>query len=1188
MKTTNGRKLDSIATGIFILTAIFGLATPTIFAQAGQSELTGSVTDANGAAISAAQIVLTETATGQTTETQTDGGGVFIFTNVKPGIYSITFTAANFNTLIREGVTLTTGERIRADQTLAVAAGQETVTINSDAPLLRSETGSLGQVIDNRKVIDLPLNGRSFFSLVGLAAGVAQPPRTTEGASLPRINGGRPRTNEYIFDGISVLQPEPGQVAFSPVIDAIQEFKVEVNVPSAEFGRFNGGVVNLTTKAGTNDLRGSIFEFFRNEKLNARNLFAPATAANPNKPVYRRNQFGGVVGGPLPFLNFGEGGSVTSSGKNRTFFFADYQGTRQLIARPRASTVPTLAQRTGNFASSLGLPLYSETNIVNGVTVTTVVTRPNNPNSNTTNMPTPNAPINVTGTDGGVFQVRQNQIFRPSDKRAYVANIIPAGDFDAVARLLLNRFPLPTQTGAANNFTRIANEEQNQDQFDVRIDHNLSDSGRIFGRYSYAKDFSDPVAPLPDGSGTILNGAIGTTDTKADALVLNYTQTFDSDKINELRFGYTARKVNRRSIALVGSDTAVLRGLPLGAQFQETLPTYNIAGFQQLGSAPNTATDFSTNVTEIYDAVSFARGRNSLKFGGDFRRERLNVVQPPSPTGNYVFSNVLSNSQGAAGIPTAISGGLASATGNPLASFLLGQVQTFTVDLQPSEIRPRAKFLELFAQDDVRVNSRLTLNLGVRYTLNFPSTEKDNQAAVFNLQTQQLDYLGINGNPAAARELHKLNFAPRVGLAYRFDEKTVIRVGYGVTWIEQAGITTPFTTPFFPFVQTVTQRTLNNIAPAFQLSNGGSVQPLAATANAGLGQGVFGVDRDLGSGYVQQWNIGIQRAITNDLVFEIAYAGSKITHVGIPDVNINQLTAAQLALGSQLTQMVPNPCFGRVPVSSSIGGATVPLAQTLRPFPCYTTVSLYRNNVGNTNYNALQAKIEQRLSNNLSFLAAYTRSKLIDEASSVFDATIQTGPIANFPVADSFNRNLERDVSTGDLPNVFAASVVYDLPRYGNENGFVGRLLNGWSLNGIVNAQSGVPVAVTQATNFNAFAGFGTQRPNLLRNPNLPTDRQTTAQWFDITAFTLAPQFTIGSSSRNPVRAPHYRNIDFSVIKRTNLTETTNIEFRAEIFNLTNTPPLGSPNTSFGSAAFGTITTAGDPRVIQFGLKLNF
>ncbi len=1131
---------------------VFVFSFSTAMGQAAQSELSGYLTDQTGAVIAGATVLLTETSTGKITTGITNRDGLYLFANQRPGIYRVRFSYTNFVPFSRN-VTLTTGERIRLDATLEIGYFDPVgVDIAADAPLLRSDTSSLGQVIDNKKIVDLPLNGRSFFSLIGLAAGVAQPPRTTEGASLPRINGGRPRTNEYLFDGISVLQPEPGQVAFSPVIDAVQEFKVEINNPSAEFGRFNGGVINLTTKSGTNGFHGSVFEFFRNEQLNARNLFAPRASANPNKPVYRRNQFGGVIGGPII--------------KDKTFFFADYQGTRQLVGRVRTSTVPSAANRNGDFSSNLGALLYRTSMDA----VTTISTG--------------NTPILVTDTSGNSIQVRQNQIFRPSDKHAYVGNVIPLADFDATSRILLARFPLPTAVGAANNFTRIANETQNQDQFDIRIDHNLSDRARIFGRYSYAKDLSDPVAPLPDGSGTIANGAIGTTDTKADSLVLNYTQTFATDKINELRFGYTARKVGRKSTATVGADSAVLRGLPTGAQFRDTLPTYSIAGFQQLGSAPNTATDFSTNVTEIFDAVSFVKGRNSFKFGGDLRIERLDVIQPPSPTGNYVFSNLLSNSQGAAGAPS----GLASLTGNALASFLLGQVQNFSVDLQPNIIRPRAKFLELFGQDDVRLSHRLTLNIGLRYTLNFPSTEKDDQAAVFNLQTQQLDYLGQNGNPRSARELHKLNFGPRIGAAYRLTDKTVIRAGYGVVWIEQAGITTPFTTPFFPFVQTVTQRTIDNIAPAFQLSMGPNIQQIPFTGDEGLGQGVFSVDRSLGSGYVQQWNIGVQRAITNDLVFEIEYAGSKITHVGIPDTNINQLTASQLSFGTQLLTQVANPCFGRVPASSSIGGTTVSLAQTLRPFPCYTTVSLYRNNVGNTNYNALQAKIEQRFTKGLSYLIAYTRSKLIDEASSVFDATIQTGPVANFPVADSFNRALERDVSTGDLPNVFVASVVYELPTYKDKRGFIGKLLSGWSINGIFNVQSGLPIAVTQATNFNAFAGFGTQRPNLLRNPNLPGGQQTTARFFDVAAFTTAPQFTLGSSSRNPVRAPHYRNIDLSIIKRTNLTEKTNIEFRTEFFNLTNTPPLGSPNTSFGSAAFGTITTAGDPRVIQFGLKFGF
>ena len=296
-----------------------------------------------------------------------------------------------------------------------------------------------------------------------------------------------------------------------------------------------------------------------------------------------------------------------------------------------------------------------------------------------------------------------------------------------------------------------------------------------------------------------------------------------------------------------------------------------------------------------------------------------------------------------------------------------------------------------------------------------------------------------------------------------------------------AGITTPFTTPVFPFLQTVSQRTLDNITPAFVLADGPSVAPIPLTPTAGLGQGVFAVDRDLGSGYVQQWNTSLQRELSSNISVEVAYTGSKITRVGLPDTNLNQLTVDQLAQGAALQQRVPNPYFGTIPRSSSLGDPTIPVAQLLKPYPQYTTVSLYRNNVGTTIYHGVYAKLEQRFSRGLSYLVSYTRSKLVDDASSVFDASILTGPVANFPVADSFNRRLERDYSTGDIPHVFVASAVWDIPlgvnRRSRATGVVGAIVNDWTLTGVLTLQSGIPIAITQTTNNNAFAGFGTQRP---------------------------------------------------------------------------------------------------------------
>ena len=659
--------------------------------------------------------------------------------------------------------------------------------------------------------------------------------------------------------------------------------------------------------------------------------------------------------------------------------------------------------------------------------------------------------------------------------------------------------------------------------------------------------------------------------------------TFSARTLNDLRIGYTRRSFQRRGVQLDSSPSQGLDipGIPTNGAFNNALSVFSVAGYQQIGSPSNTNSNFRTDVTELVDSASHLMGNHAIKFGLDFRWERLDVIQPPNPTGLFTFSQLFTDQPGVKG------------TGDPFASFFLGQVQQFSIDLQGKNLRPRAHIQEYFVQDDWKATRRLTVNAGVRWTLNFPSTEVDNQGAIFNTQTQQLDYLGKNGYPHTVRELHWYDFGPRLGLSYMLQDKTVIRAGYGLVWIEQTGITTPFTVPQFPFLQTTSQRTLDNINPAFVLSGGPSVAPIPLTPDAGLGQGVFTVNRDLGSGYAQQWNLAIQRELTRNMSFEVAYVGSHITHVGIPDVNINQLTVDQLATGTPLLQKVTNPFFGEIPRSSSLGDPTIAAGQLLKAYPEFLTVAPYRNNVGSTVYHGFEAKLEQRLSHGLSYLVSYTHSKLIDTASSVFDASILTGPIANFPVADSFNLRRERDSSTGDIPNVFVASSTWEIPvgrgHSLNPAGVWGVLANGWQVTGIVLLQSGMPFAITQTTNFNAFAGFGVQRPNVVASPNLPSDQRNPAKWFNTAAFQVAPQFTLGSASRNPVRGPDYTDADIALIKHTRLREQVDLEFRAEIFNLTNTPAFGQPNGTLGSSAFGTIiATATDPRVIQFGLKFNY
>src|SRR5438309_4091292 len=799
---------------ISLLTFTLLVAATNVSAQVGSGEITGTVRDQAGAAVPGASVAVRAIATGGARTVTSTANGVYAVAGLAPGEYRVDVELPGFRPLQREGIRVATGQTVRLDFDLTIGSIDERIVVRGDTPAVRREVAALGDVVDHATIVGLPLNGRSFVALTALAPGVALPPSS----QLPRINGGRPRTNEYLFDGISVLQPEPGQVAFFPVVDAIQEFKIESNSPPAEFGRFNGGVINLTTRSGANVRHGTAFEFLRNEALNARNFFQ---SGNPIKPEYRRNQFGGTLGGPVA--------------KDRTFFFVDYQGQRQAIGRTAISTVPTILERQGIFTEAIAgrMPLIYDPATTNGITRT-----------------------------------------------AFPGNAIPLDRIDPVALALLQRYPLPTSAGTANNYRRTSSETDDQEQWDVRIDHRFA-SGRdqLFGRLSSFADRFVPVAPLPDGSG-IMAATLGAQDTKAWSFASNHQHTFAHNALNELRVGDTRRTVTRTAARLSESAGAALSipGIPSNAQFSNTLPTFLIGGYQQLGSPPNTASNFDTSVTEIADALTWLRGRHTLKMGLDWRWERLNVIQPPSPTGSFTFNAIGSDLPGV------------SNTGTPLASFLLGQVQSFSIDLQQQQIQERALAQEYFVQDDWKVSGRLTVNPGVRYTLNFPSTEINGQTAVLNLETRQLEY--PDANPV--RPLKKNNFGPRLGAVYRLTDKTIVSSGYGLVWIEMAGVTTPFTTPTFPFLQTVSQRALDTISPAFVLRNGPSVAPIAPTPAAGLGQGVFAVDKTLGSGHVQQWNASLQRELTTNTTVELAYVGSNITHVGIPDSNLNQLKVEQL------------------------------------------------------------------------------------------------------------------------------------------------------------------------------------------------------------------------------------------------------------------------------------------------------
>ena len=1122
----------------FVLPCALVCAAVSAPAQSGSGSLTGRVLDPTGAAVAQARVHLVEQSTQVVLDTTTTSTGDYTFRSLRPGLYTVAVSEAGFLTVQNRNQTVTTGELTRTDFALKPGSAATEVTVTADAPLLERESGALKTAIPNGEVEELPLNGRNVVNLLALAPGVSLP----VGTQLPRINGGRPRTNEYLYDGISALQPEPGQVAFFPIIDDIQEFNIQSSGVSAEFGRFNGGVVNLSTKGGTDQLHGTVYEFLRNEDLNAKNYFTPA---GTRKPTFRRNQYGASLGGPLL--------------RQKLFAFADYQGTNNAVSVVRTSSVPTLAQR--------GLP---------------------DANGNPT--------VNPSGFGAKIYDPATTAA-TTNQRQEFAGDAVPIARIDPAALNVLKFYPLPTNALAANNYVRTGLDSDHQNQFDTRLDYTAGRRDRAFVRYTYFHDVENPVYPLLSGSGAITGSVantgnvIGLSNTLGQQVVANEVHTFGTATLNEARFGYTRRALTRNGPTLGSTASSALGipGIPTNASFNNALPVFAIATYTQVGPTNATYDLFDTSVTQLFDMVSHNIKAHSLKMGVDLRWEHLNAINPPNPTGNFNFSTLFTNQPA--------NGTTASSGGNSLASFLLGQVNTFSIDLQSATLEPRAHIAEGFFQDDWRATSNLTFNLGLRYTLNFPSTEAHNQGGVFNLATQTYQYLGQNGFPTTARDLHYANLGPRFGVNYAVDAKTVIRSGYGLVWIEQTGITTPFTTPQFPFIQTVAQNTLDSIHPAFTLSGGPSVVAVAPTANAALGQGAFTVTRQLGSGYVQQWNLAVQRSLTNSLSFEVAYTGSVITRVGIPDTNLNQLTAAQLAMGlanpASLTGTVANPYLGQIPTSSSIGGAKVSNAQLLKPYPRFLTIARYRNNTGRTNYNAAEFKLQQRTTHGLDLLISYTHSKLMDDASSVFDSSILTGPTTAFQAADTFNPLLERDASTGDAPNTAVFSVVYRLPAgHGHSfasTGVMAAVLGGFEVNSIVTLQSGMPFAITDATNLNAFAGFGIQRPTISASANLPKALRTTTRFINTSAFAVTPQFKLGNASRDPARGPAYRDGDIALIRRVQLHEAKNLEIRAELFNLTNTPAFAQPNGSVGSAAFGSITaTAADPRVLQVAAKLNF
>jgi hypothetical protein len=1051
-------------------------------AQRATADIVGLTSDPSGAPLPGVRLILRNLDTGAEQTATTDSDGNYTFTLLPVGPYSLKAELSGFKAWSASAFRLAIGDRLRQDVRLELGQLDQSVEVTASSPALQSESSSLGSLINERAVQDLPVNGRNFIVLAQLAAGATEGeptglptgtrPDDRRQTSAVSVNAQPTSFNNFLVDGMDNNERFIGTILVKPSIDALVEMKVQTNLYSAEVGRSAGGVINLVTKSGTNLYHGSLFEFLRNEKLDARNFFAPT------KPSYKQNQFGGSLGGPIR--------------RNQTFFFGDYEGFRQRQGQAFVSTIPTLAMRQGNFAG------------VNGI-FDPLTTRPD-----------PTRP--------GV-----------SIRDRFPGDVIPADRIDPVARNLVDLYPQPTTAGLANNFTFTPNREQDNDTFDARVDHRFSDTNTLFARYS----FNNTNTVIPPGCPAAANGISpvcdtgrsGTAKQRAQAAQLNDIHVFSPQLVLELKLGFSRYFAYSlpQNYGTKASEQVGLRGVNIDDD-SSGLSIISAAGYRQLGDASFIPLLILNNLYQEVGNVTYIRGAHNVKVGGDLRRRQTNPFQSPTARGQFNFDANLTNDPS----------GSVPGSGNSIASLLLGYSASTT--RSKYLVSPGLRNWEVagYVQDDWRVKPWLTLNVGLRYDYYGPNTEVANRISNVDLVQKQIVIAGQNGvSSSAGVRADWNNFAPRFGFAATITKKTVLRGGYGISFVPNM-IASSMALRNPPFVSLYTV-TATPLTPLNKLSEGlpapTPTDPARPTGN------LTPVAFDGTTPYVQQYNLTLQQELPGGFVATASYAAAlgRKQYIFNGAVNVNQ----------------PEPGPGSI--------------QPRRPYysvwPDVSNISIAAPWY-NTSYHALQSSLERRFSGGFTMLATYTWAHAIDD----------------FPTMVN-DRKVERGNSFLDVRHRFTLSANYDLPFGRGMTGAPGFLLRGWRINAITILSTGIPFTITNGA---ARANTGTaDRPNFVGDPFSGFTR-TVQKWFNTAAFAPQPLYTFGNVGRNTMHVPGRKTLDMSVHREFNMTERARLQFRVEAFNLTNTPQFGVPGGALGTATFGVISDAGLPRNLQLALKLIF
>jgi outer membrane receptor protein involved in Fe transport len=1113
-----------------LLVLLFG----PMFAQTAQ--VTGRVLDPSGAMVSAVSVVLTNVATGVSKSQESDQEGRYVVPLLQPGEYRISVQKEGFRSIERDGIILEVDQVARIDFTLEVGSVAESISVTASAPLLDQETSSLGQVIENKRITEIPLNGRNVFSLVQLAAGV-QPlsginagfnDNSSFNASNLSIGGGRGAMNALLLDGANNASPQREEAAVAPSIDAVEEFKVYTNGASAEFGRTSGGVISVVTKSGTNSFHGSGYEFVRNEVLDARNTFAASRAP------FRFNQFGGTIGGPIRIPKLYDG-------RNRSFFFLGYEGYRYVNYADQIFTIPTEKQRAGDFSSTFA---------ANGRLMTIY--------------------------DPG--STRQNPSGNGSVRDPFAGNRIPQNRFDPVAQNVMAVVPLPNRAPTnpltnVQNFAQQNRRASDNDQWMGRLDHYFTPMHRLSFRLT--RNLNLESGGNFYGGFLNMGGQQDRYDRDYLQGVLSETHVLRPNITGEFRFGYVLTQLLRESPSSV-EDVDRL-GFP--SMFPEWVPGMVVEDFTSLAiSTPTRHSHVSASMSETLTMVS---GKHTLKFGGEIRSFQRNSLQNQTQT---AFNRAMTNN------PQSPAG-----SGYGVATFLLGAVNDGFLSENVREYW-RAKYYALFLQDDWKITPRLTLNLGLRYDVETEPVEKYDRRSNFNLTKINplttlpgvLEYAAVDfGSSPVPTDFN--NFGPRVGFAYTVDSAntTVIRGSYAIFYLP--GFET-FQDSAGWSVTNNLSNTSGGISPTFYLSTGPSslIEPLGSAAGpAGfLGATVNHRLGDTRTSYSQQWSMGLQRSLPGGWVAEAFYTGAKGTKLGVGGQNapFNNFDPQYLSLGFALQTQVPNPF-----ASLGIFGPTVARSQLLRPYPAYQAVNINTPHWGASIYHGLQLTARKRLSGSHSVLASYTVGKMIDDIapSLIGFSGYNTGATA---YQNQYDRRAERSISPADVSQRLTGSYIVQLPFGKGQrwvtSGVLEKLIGGWQCSGVLSLSTGQPLVVRGAQNNAA------DRPNSAgRSAYLASDERTRYEWFDTSAFTAPALFTFGNLGRvlPDVRAPGIVNLDVGLHKFFSVGEHVRIQLRGEAFNVTNKVNWAGPNVNALNAAFGQISATSTPaRILQLGMKVLF